>query len=136
MDIITAYEQAAKAGKRAESRLSDLSLLIKHATTYRQFKPIHYEYRKSPDKEKFLRGNESQIILFEVAAKALKEMQIKKLPNLTALRKDYDSFNDKKTTLYEDYLKAKKQIQEFSVIKKNADGILYPSQSKTREQKR
>ena len=135
-DILAAHDAAAKAVKQAESRLSDLSLLIKHAATYRQFKPIYDEYRKSPDKEKYLRGHESQIILFEAAAKALKEMQIKKLPDLAALRKDYDSLNDKKAALYEDYRKAKKQMQEYGVIKKNVDSILYPSKSRTREQER
>ena len=135
-DIMTAHDAAAKAVKQAESRLSDLSLLIKHAATYRQFKPIYDEYRKSPDKEKFLRGHESQIILFEAAAKALKEMQIKKLPDLAALRKEYDALNDKKAALYEDYRKAKKQMQEYGVIKKNVDSILYPSKSRAREQER
>ena len=135
-DILAAHDAAAKAVKQAESRLSDLSLLIKRAATYRQFTPIYDEYRKSPDKEKYLRGHESQIILFEAAAKALKEMQIKKLPDLAALRKDYDSLNDKKAALYEDYRKAKKQMQEYGVIKKNVDSILYPSKSRTREQER
>ena len=87
-DIMTAHDAAAKAVKEVEQRMSDLSLLIKHTTTYRQLKPIYDEYRKSPDKEKYLRGHESEIILFEAAARALKEMQIKKLPDLAALRKE------------------------------------------------
>ena len=112
------------------------TLLIKHTTTYRQLKPIYDEYRKSPDKEKYLRGHESEIILFEAAARALKEMQIKKLPDLAALRKEYRSLNDRKTKLYEDYRQAKKQMQEYGVVKKNVDSILYPSQSRAREQER
>ena len=129
-------KQAAKAVKEVEQRMSDLSLLIKHTTTYRQLKPIYDEYRKSPDKEKYLRGHESEIILFEAAARALKEMQIKKLPDLAALRKEYRSLNDRKTKLYEDYRQAKKQMQEYGVVKKNVDSILYPSQSRAREQER
>ena len=132
-DIMTAHDAAAKAVKEVEQRMSDLSLLIKHTTTYRQLKPI---YRKSPDKEKYLRGHESEIILFEAAARALKEMQIKKLPDLAALRKEYRSLNDRKTKLYEDYRQAKKQMQEYGVVKKNVDSILYPSQSRAREQER
>ena len=128
-DIMTAHDAAAKAVKEVEQRMSDLSLLIKHTTTYRQLKPIYDEYRKSPDKEKYLRGHESEIILFEAAARALKEMQIKKLPDLAALRKEYRSLNDRKTKLYEDYRQAKKQMQEYGVVKKNVDSILYPSQS-------
>ena len=80
--------------------MSDLSPLIKHTTTYRQLKPIYEEYKKSRDKEKYLRGHESEIILFEAAAKALQEMQ------------------------------------EYGIVKKNIDSILYPSQSKAREQDR
>lgn len=121
---------------RRLQEMSDLSLLIKHTTTYRQLKPIYDEYRKSPDKEKYLRGHESEIILFEAAARALKEMQIKKLPDLAALRKEYRSLNDRKTKLYEDYRQAKKQMQEYGVVKKNVDSILYPSQSRAREQER
>ena len=135
-DIMTAHDAAAKAVKEVEQRMSDLSLLIKHTTTYRQLKPIYEEYKKSRDKEKYLRGHESEIILFEAAARALKEMQIKKLPDLAALRKEYSSLNDRKSKLYEDYRQAKKQMQEYGIVKKNVDSILYPSQSKTREQER
>ena len=63
-------------------------------------------------------------------------MQIKKLPDLAALRKEYRSLNDRKTKLYEDYRQAKKQMQEYGVVKKNVDSILYPSQSRAREQER
>lgn len=117
-DIMTAHDAAARAVKDVEQRMSDLSLLIKHTTTYRQLKPIYEEYKKSRDKEKYLRGHESEIILFEAAARALKEMQIKKLPDLAALRKEYSSLNDRKTKLYEDYRQAKKQMQEYSVVKR------------------
>ena len=94
---MTAHDAAAKAVKEVEQRMSDLSLLIKHTTTYRQLKPIYDEYRKSPDKEKVSAGGmKAKIILFEAAARALKEMQIKKLPDLAALRKEYSSLNDRK----------------------------------------
>ena len=135
-DIMTAHDAAARAVKEVEQRMSDLSLLIKHTTTYRQLKPIYEEYKKSRDKEKYLRGHESEIILFEAAARALREMQIKKLPDLAALRKEYSGLNDRKSKLYEDYRQAKKQMQEYGVVKKNVDSILYPSQSKAREQER
>ena len=83
-----------------------------------------------------MRGYESEIILFEAAAKALKEMQIKKLPDLAALRKEYDGLHDRKGKLYGDYRQVKKQMQEYGIIKKNVDSILYPSQSRAREQER
>ena len=135
-DIMTAHDAAAKAVKEVEKRMSDLSLLMKHTTTYRQLKPMYEQYKKSRDKEKYLRGHESEIILFEAAARALKEMQVKKLPDLAALRKEYSGLTDRKAALYEDYRKAKKHMQEYGIIKKNVDSILYPSQSKAKEQER
>ncbi|RHO29761.1 relaxase/mobilization nuclease domain-containing protein [Amedibacterium intestinale] len=119
-----------------EQRIADLALLGKQIDTYRKLKPVYDRYKASKDKEKYLRGHESEIILFEAAARALKEMQIKKLPDLAALRKEYRSLNDRKTKLYEDYRQAKKQMQEYGVVKKNVDSILYPSQSRAREQER
>ena len=76
------------------------------------------------------------ITVHEAAAKALKEMQIKKLLDLAALCKEYSGLTDRKAALYENYRKAKKQMQEYGVIKKNVDSILYPSQSRAREQER
>lgn len=51
--------------KRIESRSAELALVMKHAGTYRQLKPLYDRYRKSNDKEKFLRGHESEIILLK-----------------------------------------------------------------------
>lgn len=135
-DMMTAHDAATRVVKEVENCMSDLSLIIKHTTTYRQLRPIYEEYKKSPDKEKYLRGHESEIILFEAAAKALREMQIKKLPDLAVLRKEYSGLNDRKSKLYEDYRQVKKQMQEYGIVKKNVDSILYPSQSKAREQER
>ena len=43
------------------------------------------EYRKAKDKAQFRREQESTLILYEAAAKALKEQGVKKLPDLYAL---------------------------------------------------
>ena len=66
--------------KRIESRSAELALVMKHAGTYRQLKPLYERYRKSNDKEKFLRGHESEIILFEAAARELKRLGAVPLP--------------------------------------------------------
>ena len=39
----------------------DLALLIKHTTTYKGLKPLHSEYKKSRDKEKYLREEYSRL---------------------------------------------------------------------------
>lgn len=53
--------------KAIEARQADLALVMKHTATYRKLKPIYEQYRRSGDKEKFMRGHESEIILFEAA---------------------------------------------------------------------
>ena len=42
-----------------------MALLVKNITTYKELKPLYDEYKKSRDKEKFLRGHESDIILLK-----------------------------------------------------------------------
>ena len=135
-DLTAAYEQAGQAIKEAEKRLTDLSLLIKHSATYRQLKPLYEQYRKSSDKEKFLRGHESEIILFEAAAKALKEMGVAKLPDTAKLKTEYAALSEKKTRLYGEYKQARKQMEEYGIIKRNVDSILNPSRNREKEQER
>ena len=135
-DIKSAYEQTGQAVKDAERRLSDLSLLIKHGTLYRQLKPIYEKYRRSPDKEKYLRGHESEILLFEAAAKALKQIGVAKLPDMEKLKTEYAALSEKKSRLYGEYRQAKKRLSEYGIIKQNIDSIVYPTQSKVKEQER
>ena len=66
--------------KAVESRIAELNLIAKYAATYRKCRPIYNRYRKSDDKEKFLRGHESEIILFEAAARELKRLGAVPLP--------------------------------------------------------
>ena len=56
-----------------EQRIADLALLRKQIDTYRKLKPVYDRYKASKDKEKFLRGFESDIILFEAAARGNQE---------------------------------------------------------------
>ena len=40
-----------------------MALLVKNISTYKEPKPLYDGYKKSRDKEKFLRGHESDILL-------------------------------------------------------------------------
>ena len=75
----------------------DLALLIKHTTTYKESKPLYSEYKKSRDKEKYLRGRERKIILFEASARALKASGVgDKLPDLAKLREEYSRLSEER----------------------------------------
>ena len=84
-EITAASDEAAAALKAMEHRLADMAVLIKNVTTYKQLRPVSMEYRKAKDKAQFRREHESTLILYEAAAKALKEQGVKKLPDLYAL---------------------------------------------------
>ena len=75
-EISAANDAAASALKDAERRLGDMALLIKNLSAYKQLRPVALELRNAKDKAAFRRQHESQLILYEAAAKALKEAGI------------------------------------------------------------
>lgn len=123
-EITAASDEAAAALKAVEHRLADMAVLIKNISTYKQLRPMAMEYRKARDKARFRREHESTLILYEAAAKALKEQDVTKLSDLYALKAEYKQLAEEKERLYEQYDKAKKQMQEYGIIKQNVDGIL------------
>ena len=76
--------------RNTEQRIADFSLLGKQIDTYRKLKPVYDRYKASKDKEKFLRGFESEIILFEAAAKEIKKAGLTKLPSSEKLKTELD----------------------------------------------
>ena len=111
-------------------------VLIKNVTTYKHFRPVALEYHKAADKGKFRREHESTLILYEAAAKALKEQGVKKLPDLYDLKAEYKRLAEEKERLYEQYGEAKKRMQEYGIIKQNVDGILRVKPGKEWSQER
>lgn len=127
-------EQTAATLKDVERRLSYMAMLIKNITTYKELKPLYDEYKKSRDKEKYLRGHESEIILFEAAAKALKASGVPgKLPDPAKLKADYKRLTAEKDALYTEYGKLKKQLREYDAVKQNIDSILHPARGREQE---
>ena len=86
-DGAAAATARVKADLRATKKeMERLTLTMKHAATYRQLRPLYEEYRQSRDKEKFFRGYEGEIILFEAAARELKRLDAVPLPATKRLR--------------------------------------------------
>ena len=134
-EISAANDEAAAALKAVERRLSDMAVLIKNVSTYRQMRPVALEYRKAKDKAAFRREHESQLILYEAAAKAIKDAGISKLPNLAALKSEYRELDAEKERLYQKYGEVKKELADYGIIKQNVDSILRvtPHQERTQE---
>lgn len=85
--------------KAIETRQADLALVMKHTATYRKLKPIYEQYRHSGDKEKFMRGHESEIILFEAAARELKRLDAVPLPSTEKINVELTALASKNVCL-------------------------------------
>ena len=131
-ELNAAVDDSLAAIKAVERRIAELNLIVKYAATYRKCRPIYNRYRKSDDKEKFLRGHESEIILFEATVRELKRLGAVPLPAAEKLEAEL-SETVRKGTLYAQYTTAKRQAKEYDTIKRNLDILLPPEQSITQE---
>jgi len=127
-EVTAAFDKTGDALKSAEKRLTEMSVLMKHITTYQQTKPTYDGLKSAKNKDKYRREHESMIILHEATARALKAVYPDggKLPNLSALKAECARLTEKKDALYADYGKLKKQAREYGTIKRNVDNILNP----------
>ena len=132
-ELNAAVDDSLASIKAVEARIAELNLIAKYAATYRKCRPIYSRYRKSEDKEKFLRGHESEIILFEAAARELKRLGAVPLPAAEKLEGELSELTVQKETLYAQYTAAKRQAKEYDTIKRNLDILLPPEQSITQE---
>ena len=119
--------------KAVETRIAELNLIAKYAATYRKCRPVYNRYRKSDDKEKFLRGHESEIILFEAAARELKRLGAVPLPTAEKLEAELKELTARKGTLYAQYTAAKQRAKEYDTVRRNLDILLPLEQSVTQE---
>ena len=117
-----------------EQRITDLVLLGKQIDTYRKLKPVYDRYKASKDKEKFLRGFESEIILFEAAAREIKKAGLAKLPSSDKLKAELDGLSARKTALQTELRKIQREETEYDTLRQNVDALL--ERPKEQEQQR
>ena len=117
-----------------EQRIADLALLGKQINTYRKLKPVYDRYKASKDKEKFLRGFESEIILFEAAAREIKKAGLTKLPSSDKLKAELDGLSARKTALQTELRKIQREETEYDTLRQNVDALL--ESPKEQEQQR
>ena len=117
-----------------EQRIADHALLGKQIDTYRKLKPVYDRYKASKDKEKFLRGFESEIILFEAAAREIKKAGLTKLPSSEKLKAELDGLSARKTALQTELRKIRREEKEYDTLRQNVDALL--ERPKEQEQQR
>ena len=77
-------------------------------------RPLVQEYQRAADKKQFRRKHEGTLILYEAAAKALKEQGFQKRPDLYALKNEYKQLAEQKDQMQRQYNDAKRQMQAVS----------------------
>lgn len=136
-DVNDLFDETGAKMKEAEKRMTELSLLIKNLANYHQTKPVYDKYRQTKFKDKFKTENESQLIIYEAAHKALiATFPNGAFPNPKALKADYEKLSQQKTDLYGRYTELRKQVRKFETVKANLDRILYQSPQKSKDKKR
>ena len=133
-DGAAAATARVKADLRATAKkMEQLTLTMKHAATYRQLRPLYDQYRQSRDKEKFLRGHEGEIILFEAAARELKRLDAVPLPATKWLRAEMDELTARRAALQSEYRKVQQKEREYvSMLLEQPKDIVLPKE-KTNE---
>lgn len=107
-----------------EQQIADLALLGKQIDTYRKLKPVYDRYKASKDKEKFLRGFESEIILFEAAARDIKKVGLARLPSAEKLKAELDGLAARKTALQTELRKIQREEKDYDALRRNVDAVL------------
>lgn len=124
-DAATAATARIKADIRAtDTAIERLTLTAKYAATYRQLRPVYDQYRQSRDKEKFLRGHESEIILFEAAARELKRLDAVPVPATKRLHAELDELNTRRNALRAEHKKAQQDEKVYDTLRKNVEDLL------------
>ena len=117
------------------ARIEELTLKMKHVAAYRQLKPIYDRYQVSKDKEKFLRGYEREIILFEAAARECKRLGAVPLPSAERMQAEMDALTARRAALTAERQKARREEQDYTAVRRNVEEFLSPPRQAPARQK-
>lgn len=108
------------------ARMDELTLKMKHVATYRRLKPVYDRYKASRDREKFLRGYESEIILFEAAARECRRLGAVPLPSEEKMQVEMDALAARKAAIKAEQQKVRQEEQDYAAVRRNVEEFLAP----------
>lgn len=98
-----------------ERQLKDLGQVLKYAEQYKANHIYHVRYKKSKDKDAYLRRHEMELLLHDGAENMLKRFGIDlRTLDVEKLRGEYNALYSKKETLQNTYKSAEKDINALS----------------------
>ena len=110
--------------KDRERRLKEIVDLKKHIFNYSRTRSVYEQYRKSGYSKKFMEAHREEITLHKAAKTAFDALSVKKLPKIRELNEEYSRVLSEKKKLYADYRKARRQMEEYAIARKNVETIL------------
>ena len=117
------------------ARMEALTLKQKYVATYRRLKSTYDRYKASKDKEKFLRGYESEIILFEAAARECKRLGAVPLPSAERMQTEMNDLTSKRAALKAELEKARREERDYAAVRRNVEEFLSPPRQAPARQK-
>ena len=108
------------------ARIDELALKMKHVATYRRLKPVYDRYKASRDREKFLRGYESEIILFEAAARECRRLGAVPLPSEEKMQAEMDALAARKAAIKAEQQRVRQEEQDYAAVRRNVEEFLAP----------
>ena len=122
---ISAKSTLAKTARESlvetERQLKDLGQILKYAEQYKANHIYHVRYKKSKDKDAYLRRHETELILHDGAENMLKRFGIDtKNLDIEKLRSNYNSLYSKKQTLQKTYKSAEREAAD---LKRKLDNL-------------
>ncbi len=110
--------------KSVEGELARVSMVIKYTEVCSAHQAVYTQYTRAKDKELFLRGHESEIVLYESARRELKRLDAYPPEDISQLRQTQAELAAQKKELYREYSSVKKELREFETVKRNIDTLL------------
>ena len=118
------FDALSASIKEKEHRLQEITALKKHIFNYSRTRKTYEAYRKSGYSKSFMEEHREAITLHKAAKAAFDELSVKKLPKIRELNDEYARILSEKKALYAAYRKARKQMQEYAIARKNVETIL------------
>lgn len=120
----TGFNELTCAIKDKERRLHEIADLKKHIFNYSRTRKIYEEYRKGGYKKTFAEAHREEIALHKATKEAFNATGQKKLPKIKELNEEYARVLVEKRALYAEYRSRRKQMQDYTVARKNVEMIL------------
>lgn len=133
-EVLNEFSRVGDKLKDVEARIRSNGLVVKNMRNYYKLRPMHTAYLKSRNKAEYSEKHVAELMIFDAAKRALKEIYgDKKWQSLQALQEERQELLAEQKRLYDERTKLKDKAKEFAVIKENIDTLLCMGDSEKAE---